>query len=201
MPEIQTLRMTLPLTKMSAFFPLLQRGVWLQVQVGCGVMSLLADQFGVAKEYVVERITTLFLDGRPIDNLETSYVKDGSTLALSAAMPGLVGATMRRGGHLAAMRGTISYHSEKKQLSGSGRVKIKLFNMVMTELGAIFLAHGFFLTNAELSDFLNEQESSFWQGLISATLGEQQLESAQLLKQFSLSDPAGEIFFQIEFKG
>ena len=200
MPENQTLRMILSLTQLSAFFPLLQRGVWVQVQVGCGVMSLLAKQFGIAEDYVTERITTLFLDSKPIDDLETTYVKNGSTLALSAAMPGLVGATMRRGGHLAAMRGTISCHSEKKQVSGNGRVKIKLFNMVMTELGAIFLAQGICLTNNELSAFLNEQEDSFWQSFGVVILGEQQIEPTQLKKQLSQTVPDGEITLKVEFK-
>ena len=200
MPDTQTLRMIQPLAQLSAFFPLLQRGVWLQVQVGCGVKNLLNRQFGIAEDYVIERITTLFLDGKPLDDLETTCVKDGSTLALSAAMPGLVGATMRRGGHLAAMRGTISYHSEKKPISGTGRVKIKLFNMVMTELGAIFLAHGIVLTSGELSQFLAEQEDSFWQSLGVVFFGEQQIEPVQLKKQLSQADPERELLITVEFK-
>lgn len=200
MAEENTLRMILPQQQLAAFFPMLQRGIWIRTEVGCGVMSLLTKQFGIAEDYVIERITTLFLDGKPIDDLETSYVKDGSTLALSAAMPGLVGATMRRGGHLAAMRGSITYHSEKKQLSGTGRVKIKLFNMVMTELGAIFLAHGVCLTAGELSDFFNEQEESFWQSFGIAIFGKQQIEPSQLKQQMSQADPDREIFLRVEFK-
>ena len=200
MAEENTLRMSLPQQQLAAFFPMLQRGIWMRTEVGCGVMSLLTKQFGIAEDYVIERITTLFLDGKPIDDLETSYVKDGSTLALSAAMPGLVGATMRRGGHLAAMRGSITYHSEKKQLSGTGRVKIKLFNMVMTELGAIFLAHGVCLTTGELSVFFNEQEDSFWQSFGLAMLGKQQIAPAQLKQQMNQADPDREFFLRVEFK-
>ena len=200
MSENKTLRMILPLSQLPVFFPLLQKGIWLQVQLGGGVMSLLAGQFGIAEDYVIERITTLFLDGKPIDDLETSYLKDGSTLALSAAMPGLVGATMRRGGHLAAMRGTISYHSQQQEPSGTGRVKIKLFNMVMAELGANFLAYGIALSNAELLGFLHEQEDSFWQSFGVIILGDQQLTPASLKEQLNLADPTSEIVVKVEFK-
>ncbi len=200
MTDKSTLRMVLPLSQLPAFFPLLQRGIWMQAQVGCGVMSLLTKQFGIAEDYIVERITTLFLDGRPVDDLETSYVKDGSTLALSAAMPGLVGATMRRGGHLAAMRGSISCPSQKLERGGTGRVRIKLFNMVMTELGAIFLAQGVCLSNADFSEFLSEQEDGFWQSFGVAILGDQQIEPVQLKKQFSQADTAGELLVTVEFK-
>lgn len=200
MSEKQTLRMVLPWTQLSAFFPLLQRGVWVQVQVGCGVMRLLADQFGVAEDYVVERITTLFLNGKPIDDLETSYVNEGSTLALSAAMPGLVGATMRRGGHLAAMRGTISLQNQTQELSGTGRIKIKLFNMVMAELGAMFLSHGICLSNRELNNFLCEQGDSSWNSFGGIVLGDQQIDSVSLKKHLHLADPTDETLVTVEFK-
>lgn len=201
MHEKNALRIILSPHQLATFFPILQRGVWLQVQVGCGVMSLLTKQFGISADYVRERITTLFLDGKPIDNLETSTVNDGATLALSAAMPGLVGATMRRGGHLAAMRGSITYHSEKKPDNGTGRVKVKLFNMVMTELGALFLAYGIRLTYAELSNFLAEQEDSFWQSFGLIILDGQQIDQTRLKKQLSQTDPAEKIILYVEFKG
>jgi len=130
MAEIKTLRMNLPPSQFPAFFPLLQQGVRLRVQVGCSIMNLLTEQFGIDGDYIVERITTLFLDGKAVDKPENSYIKDGSTVALSSAMPGLVGATMRRGGHLAAMRGAITYNDCLQAESGLGCVKIKLFNMV-----------------------------------------------------------------------
>ena len=199
MVEKQTLRMILPLEQLSAFFPLLQRGVWLRAEVGCSVMSLLTCQFGVAEDYVIERITTLFLDYKPVDDPESSYVKDGSTIALSSAMPGLVGATMRRGGHLAAMRGTIS-HQGQIQKGGSGKVKIKLFNMVMAELGATFLAQGVMLSSDGLRALLDEQGDSFWQSFGSTILGSRQIDPANLKNKIDLFEPTDEILLRVEFK-
>ncbi|RLB64961.1 MAG: hypothetical protein DRH08_08685 [Deltaproteobacteria bacterium] len=196
----QTLRMILPLDQLPAFFPLLQQGVWMDAQIGCSVMSLLTGQFGVAEDYVLERITTLFLDGKAVDDLETSYVKDGSTVALSSAMPGLVGTTMRRGGHLAAMRGEITCQSQQQPESGPGKVKIKLFNMVMAEQGASFLAQGAQLSNDELKSFLDEQDDSFSQSFGTVILGGRQIDPANLKKHARLADPNEEIVLKVEFK-
>ncbi len=199
MSEKQTLRMVLPQQQLSAFSPLLQQGVRLQAEVGCSVMALLVGQFGIAEDYVTGRITTLFLNGKAIDDLDTSYIKDGSTLALSSAMPGLVGTTLRRGGHLAAMRGAITYQGQKPEWSGPGRVKIKLFNMVMAELGETFLSQGIYLSNPELGDFLREQQDSFRQSFVEIILGEQQIDPASLEEHIRLADPTGEILINVEF--
>jgi hypothetical protein len=200
MAEQQTLRIILPLDQLLAFFPLLQQGIWLRAQIGCSVMSLLAGQFGVDENYVVERITTLFLDGKAVDDLETSYVKDRSTVALSSAMPGLVGATMRRGGHLAAMRGEITCQSQQPLESGPGRVKVKLFNMVMAELGATFLAQGVLLSSDGLDRFLDEQTGSFWQSFGAAIYGGRQIDPANLKKYVRLAESSEEVLFKVEFK-
>lgn len=164
------LKLTLNPNLISAFSLLLQRGVWLSVTTGCSVMNLLTSQLGIAEVYVLDRITTLFLDGKAIDDLTSSMVNDGSTLALSTAMPGLVGSTMRRGGHLAAMRGEITYHSPAVVSTGSGTVKIKLFNMLMKEVGPLLLERGIFLSGMEMIRVLTEGASLFPDGCDSATL-------------------------------
>jgi hypothetical protein len=186
--------------QLSAFFLLLQQGVWLRVETGCSVASLLTEQFGIAENYIVERVTTLFLDFKPIDDLQTSYVGDGSTLALSSAMPGLVGTTMRRGSHLAAMRDNISCHTLQPAACGMGRIRIKLFNLLMNELGAIFLAHGICLSAAELDSFLKERNASFWQSIAAAFVGDQQTDPASLVNLVRCSEPEDEILLRVEFK-
>ena len=200
MTEKQSLRVIVPLEHLSAFYPLLQRGVWLQVQTGWSVASLLTEQFPIEENYIVERITTLFLDFKPIDDMETTYVKDGSILALSSAMPGLVGTTMRRGSHLAAMRGDISCQAQQQGTSGAGRVKIKLFNMIMAELGAIFLAHGVCLTRGELDDLLGEMGDSFWQSIGAVSLGDQLITPADLKEHVRSAAPSGEFVVTVKIK-
>lgn len=196
----QTLNLTLPLEQLPAFSGLLQKGVWLQAQTGCSVASLLTEQFGIAEEYIIERITTLFLDFKPIDNLETVFVNDGSTLALSSAMPGLVGTTMRRGSHLAAMRGEISCTTQQQSTSVMGRIRIKLFNLIAAELGETFLAHGVLLTNSKLESVLVGMEDRFWQSVDAATLGGVKIDPADLLHQLHSADPDNEIILKVEFR-
>jgi len=200
MDEKQTLKLVLPFEQVAAFSSLFQKGVWLRVQTGCSVASLLTEQFGIAENYIVERITTLFLNFKPIDDLETSYVNDGSTLALSSAMPGLVGTTMRRGSHLAAMRGDISCPTQQQSLSIMGRIRIKLFNLLITELGEAILIHGVLLTNGELENVLSEMDDSFWQSVDAAYVGGLQIDPASLVNLIRCADPCDEVVLTVEFK-
>jgi hypothetical protein len=147
------------------FFPILQQGFSVSARVGCSIRDLLCQQFGLEPDYLKHRITTIFLNGKAIDDPEKSRVADGCTLALSAAMPGLVGATMRAGGYYAAMRGAMTH----QEMSGSdrqeiGRIRIKLFNLLMAELGPGFLAHGIIIPARELAEFLADQPSASWEG-------------------------------------
>jgi hypothetical protein len=126
-----------------------------KAQTGCSVDEALHEQFRLSPEYVEKRIKTVFLDGMPVDNIRNAFIEDGSTLALSAAMPGLVGATMRRGGILAPFRSTIAYSREKDSAQGKdGMIEVKLFNLLIDELGTSFLERGIWVKRAVLEEFL-----------------------------------------------
>jgi hypothetical protein len=147
--------LTLKPDQLNCFFPLFQKGVTVPVQVGCTLKSLLSDQFAIPADYVTERITTIFIDNRPVDDLDSAIVQDGSRVTLSAAMPGLVGATMRRGGFYAALRQGISHVEGRATAAGEGgTVRLKLFNLLLAELGPLVLARGLILESDELVDLL-----------------------------------------------
>ena len=131
-------------TSLSLFFPLFEKGVGLSAEIGCTLREFLCDQIGISNEYLDQRIQTLFLDARPVDDVDTAVIRDGATVALSAAMPGLVGATMRKGGRYAAFRQDISQCSEENgaDCTTTGRVILKMFNMVASELGSRLLEAG-----------------------------------------------------------
>jgi hypothetical protein len=151
--------------QLSCFFPLLQQGFIVRAQLGCGIRELLCNQFGIDPDYLKQRITTIFLNSKPVDDTETSRVADGATLALSAAMPGLVGATMRRGGFYAAMRGGITHHESAAGAEEKfGNIRIKLFNLLMAELGPGFLRQGILVPAGVLAAFLAAQSLDFWAG-------------------------------------
>jgi hypothetical protein len=153
---METVSLHLPVNQLGAFFPLLQKGVTVPATVGCTLRSLLCDQLAIPSEYVTNRITTLFLDNSPVDDLDRTIIHNGSRVTLSAAMPGLVGATMRRGGFYAALRQGISHVTEETAaLDVDGTVRIKLFNLLLAELGPLLLARGIILENPELGEILN----------------------------------------------
>lgn len=125
------------------FSSLLEKGVILPANTGCTLREFLCGQLGITDDYLNQRVQTLFLDARPVDDVDTTMVRDGAILALSAAMPGLLGATMRKGGRYAAFRKDISQHADACGIcETSGRVTVKLFNMVAREVGSRLLEAG-----------------------------------------------------------
>lgn len=154
-PGLNSLALHLHPDQLNAFFQLLQKGVAVPAIIGCTLKNLLCDQFAIPADYVTDRVTTIFLDNRPVDDLDSTIIQEGSRVTLSAAMPGLVGATMRRGGFYAALRQGISHVSGSVAASGgSGTVRLKLFNLLLAELGPVVLARGLILAQGELTDLL-----------------------------------------------
>lgn len=150
------LKLALSQGDLSSFMSQLQDGVRVEIEFGTNINDVLCRQLGVAPEYVENRIQTIFLDGKAVDDLEKTVIKEGSVLSLSAAMPGLVGATMRRGGYYACFRGQIT-HKELGHESpvGRGLLKIKLFNLLLRELGPLLLKKGIWMTPAEMKIWLS----------------------------------------------
>lgn len=173
---LKPLTMKLEQHQLKAFFPLLQQGVTVPATVGCSLKSLLCDQLAIPADYVTDRITTVFLDNRPVDDLDHTLVRNGSRITLSAAMPGLVGATMRRGGYYAALRQGISHAADRVDGTGErGVVRIKLFNLLLSELGPLILARAIIMEQNELNGLLQNlpgapQESSPGTGQVLLTV-------------------------------
>ncbi len=113
---------------------------------------------GIDEDYLSERIQTIFLNARVVDDVNSAIVTEGSVLALSGAMPGLVGAMLRSGGYYAAMRSQIS-HEKNKPTSRlkKGKITLKLWNLVVKELGPTFLQNGILLEGEALQEFIERQ--------------------------------------------
>jgi len=152
---MQRITLELPENLLHIFFPILQKGIRVPAMVGCSLKSLLCEQFAIPADYVTGRITTIFFNNSPVDDLDQTIVQDDSRITLSAAMPGLVGATMRRGGYYAALRGGISHIVDHGGAEAEyGTVRLKLFNLLLAELGPLVLARGLILEHDELIDLL-----------------------------------------------
>jgi len=152
------------------FFLLLQQGVRLRCRVGRSVEWFLKDELG-AGPGTIAKIQSIMLDGKAVDDIGSAVIHDGSTLALSAALPGLVGATLRRGSRYASFRSGITYHEAGPAcLPVEGWVSIKLFNLLMAEMGPGLLRQGVFVNGAFLADFLAELAPGLGPGCSSVTL-------------------------------
>lgn len=135
------------------FSTLLQRGVFYPLAARSSVQDFLTRQLGIDPDYIRDRIATVFVDGSVVDDLETATLRPGSTLTLSAAMPGLVGATLRKGGFYSAMRSEISWKGDddtRQQLDGPpNTIRLKLFNTVLREIGPTLLRRGVLVDRQE----------------------------------------------------
>ena len=157
---------TVPSDRVPCFFPLLQKGFSLRVPVGSPIRALLRDGFGLTDEYIETRIQTVFLDGKPVDDIDGAFIRDGATLALAPAMPGLMGAMLRRGGFYAPMRSGITHRDDAAPRGiGEGRISMKLFGMALRELGPKLLERGIEVDAGDLAQIVRELPGDCREGL------------------------------------
>jgi len=130
------------------------------------------------------RIKTVFLNSQAVDDVNKAVVKHGAVVAISAAMPGLVGAVMRRGGLYAGLRSSISYRAEEGKIEVlPGTIQLKLFNLVAKELGPHFLARGIQINSSAWQAFLNGQPEDFQQNVIAAHVDGRPIEPLDLFER------------------
>jgi hypothetical protein len=135
--------------------PMLQKGVLVRVLTGITVRTLLEDELQLSHDIVDNQIATVFIDGRPVDNIDSAIVRDNSEIALSGAMPGFVGAAMRRGGYYSAMRSGITHADENLSIeTNQGLIKIRLYNTLIHLLGPTLFSRGFFVSVSDGADLL-----------------------------------------------
>jgi len=144
----------------------------MQILAGSSIRQVIVEQLGIAEAYLENRIQTLFLNGKPVDDVEAMTVSDGSTLALSAAMPGLAGATLRKGGKYAAFRQeiTLGRDSQVPDLR-EGWMVMKLFNQVAEELGPVVVTKGIGIGGGDLLDVIRKaKEMSLLSEIVELTV-------------------------------
>lgn len=175
------LTLTMSGNAVSRFFPILGEGIRVKGPGGESVEGFLQKAAGVSPAYLKDRVQTVFLDGRALDDFSTAVVGDGAVLALSAAMPGLAGAVLRRGGFYAAMRRQISHEAGGPAAAGAQiTVTLKLFNLVARDLGLGLLGRGILIPGSQLWDFIERQGRWIWTGCTAATADGRPVDTADL---------------------
>ena len=175
------------------FNALLHKGVEIGFTTGSAVSGLLCDQLGIDPEVLAQRIQTIFLDCKVVDQAETALLHDGCVLALSAALPGLAGASLRKGGILKSLRSGISYEQGSPGPdSGQGRMTLKLFNLLMKDLGPAVLRHGIYLCSDDLQAFWAARGESLWGACRRAEVNGEEL-PAERMASLSWLKPGQEV--------
>ena len=163
------------------FFQLLGQGFSVNIHSGVTVKDLLCKQLGIHKDYLDQRIQTIFLNAKVVDDVNTAIVAEGATLALSGAMPGLVGAILRGGGYYAAMRNQLSHReSQTSSQVQSAKITLKLMNIVAKELGPIFLQRGIRLNGQTLREFIERRMDDLKAGCMVCELDHKPIEFTSL---------------------
>jgi hypothetical protein len=191
----KTLEFEVPAGQLPLFFPLLEKGIMLDVLVDCSIKELLCGQLGLSEAYLDQRVQTLFLNAKAVDDVQTMMVRDHAVLALSAAMPGLVGATLRKGGAYAAFRREISAKKQDPCAEcTSGRVTLKLFNMIRNEFGPGLLSRGVWVQTADLQGLLSRIGSQLQKSQAAERFQSQPIAWEDLLH---LTSENAQIFLQV----
>ena len=189
-----------PLVRITAdparFEPLLGGGFLLSAAAGGRLEEFLQREAGIGADYLRDRVQTLFLDGRPVDDPAAAVVADGAVVSLSAAMPGLAGAVLRRSGRYAAMRRPISHDAGRVADAAPSPVTVtlKLFNLIAREIGPQFLARGIRIDSEALRDFLERQGRWLWREGDAAAVDGRRLAPAELAR--ALPAP-GEVWLHV----
>ena len=134
-----------------------QRGVIVSVSGPRSVADFLTVDLAIEPDYIRRMIATVFVDSMVVDDLEHAMLHPGSTLTLSAAMPGLVGATLRRSGYYSAMRAEVSWHEGREAPPDDGSaptIRVKLFNLILPGVGPLVLRRGIVLDHDEATRIL-----------------------------------------------
>ena len=177
------------------FFQLLGQGFRVNIQSGCSVKELLCNQLGIHQDYLTERIKTIFLNAKVVDDVNSATVDEGSVLALSGAMPGLVGAILRSGGIYAGMRSQISYNPiEAAPQKSATQITLKLWNLVVKELGPNFLQQGIWIEADQAQSFIERHREELMKGCTSAELDGKTVSPDQLQDIIWKDEP---VFLQV----
>jgi hypothetical protein len=187
--RVRELTLTVETRILPLFYHVLQDGFLIDARVDCSIREFLVDQCGMSSETIASRISTVFLNGQPVDDLDGAIVENNSTLALSGAMPGLVGAVMRSNSPLRSFRSTIT-HMGKASGGGhqQGLVRLKFFNTVIGEVGPRFLRDGILVEPTVVAALLQTIVTKYLSGLGEVFLDGRSIEVGVLLDNRHLID-------------
>jgi hypothetical protein len=145
------LHLTLPAELLPGFASLLQHGILFPLPRPVPLLAFLVSLPGFSLDYIEENVQTIFIDGVAADSLDRALA-GGTTVALSAAMPGLAGAIFRRQGIHGSLRSQPVQQSPHA-LTDAGFLTLKLFNSIATDRVGDLLRQGILVSGKALVNF------------------------------------------------
>ena len=163
------------------FLQIFQQGIYLRIKVEMPLAEVL-EQAGFSGKYLEQKVQTVFLDGSAVDDLDRAIVKDGCAIGLSAAMPGLAGAILRKGSPISGLRSKTAAATGPGSSAGEiGTVRLKLFNRVAEEMGPELLHKGILLKISDFENFMAGRPGLLEEAVLEAELDGAPISPAELL--------------------
>ncbi len=176
------------------FYGLFADGVLINVETERPLLDILCGQVGISKNYLNDRVQTVFLNGRAVDDLAGEIVENNAVIALSAAMPGLVGAVFRKGGKFSSLR-SVQQEPSKGSTSKerTGQVTLKLFNLIAAELGPDLLKNGILIHQDQLLRYVDWKRDILKRAFTELTVDGLQVELDDLAAFLEEADRKGHV--------
>lgn len=135
----------------------LQYGIELECKAGMSIRQLMTHVAGLEADYVEEKIKTVFRNSSPVDDIDAPLLNDGDLIAVTGAMPGLVGICMGRESLFGSFREGISSceiceDSEIEDIT----ITLKVFAETAREIAGCLMGQGIIADAEKLADFLAE---------------------------------------------
>lgn len=152
-----------------------------ETPAGATLLEVLSGA-GFSREYLRDRVQTIFLDGSAVDDLNAETIGGGSVIALSAALPGLAGAIFRKESAVAPLRS----RTEKRKDAPGERTQtvfatLKLFNLVAEEMGPALMRDGITVKRSDLREEFTKRSRVLENVIIGAELDGKSVSPGALL--------------------
>jgi hypothetical protein len=145
---------------------LLQKGFFLAGRSGMTVCEFLVESVGYDRSVIDEQVRTIFLNSRPVDDIDNAHLHEGARLALGSAMPGLVGICMGRDNPYKSFRSGIAAGEDSSRPDEREviRVFVKVFSTLAVDTGDGILGRGIMLDAGVLREFLERNAANLIAG-------------------------------------
>lgn len=147
--------------------------------IGDSMMNFLTQRLEFDAEYIDAQVKTIFINGKPVDDLDAANIPAHARIALGAVAPGVAGMTMARNSPISGMRSGITYqNAEPVQKITEGTVTLLLFNAIMEDKGLQILKKGVTIPAGKLERAVEEVPES----ISAASLDDTSISAAELLE-------------------